>query len=189
MLNWTKKCTKNLKYITSGFWVSSRWKTEFVRFTLNFTTAKIRRTCYQQENSKNTTTYSYLSPCVNHTYVGNFLPKKPDRYLHFIFRCIDEFWLEISIYIVYLYTWTEISLVQLSMFSMTFPNPATNTENALESSADQFRECLQEVDDIVSTLKTSFPNFFNIFQRGYHDWEVSWDSEAVGWSSRYAGHF
>jgi hypothetical protein len=67
---------------------------------------------------------------------------------------------------------------------MTYPNPAADAIEALESTTDQFRESLQELDTVVSTLKTAFPNLFNTFQRGYQDWEVSWDSEAVKWFSR-----
>jgi len=64
---------------------------------------------------------------------------------------------------------------------MSHPN---STANALESTADQFRESLQGLNCVVSTLKTAFPNLFNTFQQRYEDWEVSW--EAVKWSSRSA---
>jgi hypothetical protein len=58
---------------------------------------------------------------------------------------------------------------------MTYPTLAADAIEALESTADQFRESLQELNTVVSTLKTAFPNLFNTFQRGYQDWEVSWE--------------
>lgn len=64
---------------------------------------------------------------------------------------------------------------------MTYTNPTADAIEALESTADQFIESLQELDTVVSTLKTAFPNLFNTFQQGYQNWEVSW--EAVRWSS------
>ena len=47
---------------------------------------------------------------------------------------------------------------------MTYPNPIADAIEALESTADQFRESLQDLDTVVSTLKTAFPNLFNTFQ-------------------------